>query len=324
MAARDAVVGAQDEADAAAAQIRAAEANLHQARADVSAAEAKAVQTASDLARARGMYEAGAASKQAYEAADALNTSTQSALTAARERVNSANAAVAQDKAKRSSALSQVAQAKSRLVAAVQTAAQAQAGVAVARTGLAQAQGHLQQAKAALSGSLTAPQQISMSEAQRKAAAARALQAEAAANSARLQLSYTTITAPVRGVVSQKSVQLGQYVQPGQMLMAVVPLDNIWVVANFKETQVGRMRVGQRAKVRVDAYPRGELRGRVQSIGAATGSKFSLLPSENATGNFVKVVQRIPVKITLDLKGRQAPPSLRIGMSVIPTILLAR
>jgi membrane fusion protein, multidrug efflux system len=317
--ARDTVASAKDDVDAAAAQVSAAEAGLQQAQSDVTAAEARAKQSTSDLARFKSMFEAGAASRQAYESADALNTANQAALAAARDRVASAKAVIAQAKAHKSSVLSQVAQAKSRLVAAVQTAAQSQAGIAVARTGLAQAQARLQQAQAAYSGSLTAPQQIAISQDQRRSATAKAAQAAATLSSAKLQLSYTQINSPVTGIVSQKTIQLGQYVQPGQMLLAVVPLNGVWVVANFKETQVGRMKVGQKATISVDAYPQHDIRGRIQSIGAATGAKFSLLPAENATGNFVKVVQRIPVKIVLD---RPFPKGavLRLGMNVIATV----
>jgi len=115
-------------------------------------------------------------------------------------------------------------------------------------------------------------------------------------------------------------------VSKGQLLMAVVPLnpEDLWITANYKETQLTRVHPGQEVRIRVDTFPDLELRGKVDSIMAGTGSVFSLFPPENATGNFVKVVQRIPVKITLDLKGHQAPPSLRIGMSAIPTILVNR
>lgn len=317
--ARDAVAVAKSDVEAAAASISAAEAGLAQARADVTAAEAKAKQATSDLARFKSLFEAGATSKQLYESADTANTSAWAALEASKDKVDVAKAAITQAQARKASTEKQVDQAKSRLVAAVQTAAQAQAGVAVARTGLTQAEARLQQAKAAESGARTAPEQVSISEAQRMAAVARAKQAAAAANSAKLQLSYTSMRSPLGGIVSQKTIQLGQYVQPGQMLMAVVPLKNVWVVANFKETQVGRMRPGQTAIISVDAYPEHDIRGHIQSIGAATGSKFSLLPAENATGNFVKVVQRIPVKIVLDRPFSKGAV-LRPGMNVIATV----
>ena len=136
---------------------------------------------------------------------------------------------------------------------------------------------------------------------------------------AELQLSYTSIVAPIDGVVTKKMVEVGQIVQPGQGLLVLVPLHDIWVTANFKETQLARVRPGQTAEVHVDMYGE-KFKGHVDSIAGATGSRLSLLPPENATGNFVKVVQRIPVKIVLD----PIPPEkavLRPGMNVDATII---
>jgi membrane fusion protein (multidrug efflux system) len=143
---------------------------------------------------------------------------------------------------------------------------------------------------------------------------------------AELDLTYTTVPSPTDGHVTRKRVEPGLMVSRGQLLMAVVPLnpEELWITANYKETQLTGVHSGQEVRIRVDTFPGLELRGKVDSIMAGTGSIFSLFPPENATGNFVKVVQRIPVKITLDLKGHPAPPSLRIGMSVISTILVAR
>ena len=135
---------------------------------------------------------------------------------------------------------------------------------------------------------------------------------------ARTDLERTTVRAPVSGVVSKKTVEVGQVVQPGQPLMAVVPLEDIWVTANFKESQLKDVRPGQPVTIKVDAYGR-TYQGRVDSIAAATGAKFSLLPPENATGNFVKVVQRVPIKIVFD-KGQDPQHLLRPGMSVMPTV----
>jgi membrane fusion protein (multidrug efflux system) len=143
--------------------------------------------------------------------------------------------------------------------------------------------------------------------------------ARAALEAAELQLSYTTVVAPVGGVVTHKSVEVGQIVQPGQQLLVVVPLQDIWVTANFKETQLAKVRPGQRAEATVAMYGK-TFTGRVDSIAGATGSRLSLLPPENASGNFVKIVQRIPVKIVLD----PIPPEkaiLRPGMNVDATIL---
>jgi len=135
---------------------------------------------------------------------------------------------------------------------------------------------------------------------------------------AELNLQYATVKAPAKGIVSRKSVEPGQTVQAGQPLLAIIPLETVWVTANFKETQLKDLRPGQKAIVSVDAYGR-EFNGHVESIAAATGARFSLLPPENATGNYVKVVQRVPVKIVLD-EGQNAEQLLRPGMSVVPTV----
>ena len=137
---------------------------------------------------------------------------------------------------------------------------------------------------------------------------------------AQLNLGYTAVVAPVSGIVGQRSVQPGQNVAPGQQLLTIVPLDdqNIWVTANFKETQLKRIRSGQPATISVDAYGR-SYKGHVLSVAGASGSVYSILPPENATGNYVKVVQRIPVKIVLE-KGQDPEHRLRPGMSVIPTV----
>ncbi len=153
------------------------------------------------------------------------------------------------------------------------------------------------------------------------AAQAQVSQRQADLEYAQLQLSYATVTAPENGVVSKKSVEVGEYVQAGQPLMAIVEDREVWVVANFKETQLRQMRVGQPVDIQVDAYPQHTFRGRIESIAAATGAKFSLLPPDNATGNFVKVVQRIPVKV-LFTDPPDAMHPLRVGMDVTATVAL--
>ncbi len=193
------------------------------------------------------------------------------------------------------------------------------AAVAEAEHGTQNATAVLAQARAELASTRTGPQQVAVSRARAESARARLDLAGAAVQQATLNLEYTTVKAPAGGVVSRKSVEPGQVVQPGQPLLAIVPLDDIWVIANFKETQLKRMRSGQPVKVRVDAYGR-SYRGRVQSLAAATGARFSLLPPENATGNYVKVVQRVPVKIVFD-KGQDPGHLLRPGMSVVPTVV---
>lgn len=144
-------------------------------------------------------------------------------------------------------------------------------------------------------------------------------QARTALKSALLQLSYCTITAPVNGIVSKKNIQIGQVVAPGQPLMAIADNQKVWIVANFKETQLKNMRPGQQAEIEVEAYSDEKFTGKIESIAQATGAKFSFLPADNATGNFVKVTQRIPVKIMLD-EGSQKKLALRAGMSVNVTV----
>jgi membrane fusion protein (multidrug efflux system) len=163
-----------------------------------------------------------------------------------------------------------------------------------------------------------AQQQVAAARQQVAVAEAVVKQRQADLDNARLQLSYTTITAPGNGVVSKKGVQPGQVVGPGQQLMGLVASERTWVIANFKETQLENMRVGQPVTVEVDAYPNEEFQGHVESLSAATGARFALLPPDNASGNFVKVTQRVPVKIVLDKADPQHP--LRAGMSVVATV----
>ena len=148
-----------------------------------------------------------------------------------------------------------------------------------------------------------------------------ARQKESALAEAKLHRGYAEIAAPTDGYVTRKNVEAGQVVAPGQWLLAVATLSDVWVVANYKETQIEKIRPGASARIRVDTYPGKEFNGKVESIMAGTGSAFSLFPPENATGNYVKVVQRVPVKIVLD-KGADPEHVLRIGMSVEPTVLV--
>jgi len=152
---------------------------------------------------------------------------------------------------------------------------------------------------------------------------ARILQKKAQLEEARLQLSYTRITAPRDGYITRKGVEPGANVQAGQPLMALVPLQDAWITANYKEAQLTHIRPGQRVEFTVDAYPGRRFTGRVDSIMAGTGAAFSLLPPENATGNYVKVVQRVPVKVVID-SNSDPEHLLRVGMSVIPTVLTGR
>jgi membrane fusion protein (multidrug efflux system) len=192
--------------------------------------------------------------------------------------------------------------------------------VSVAESRLSQAKRVVEQAQAEVRSAGTGPDQVAVTQARISAADAKAKLAEAAVQQARLNLQYTTVRSVSPGVVSKKNIEPGQIVQMGQPLLAIVPLEDIWVTANFKETQLRYMRPGQRVSVQVDAYGK-RYEGRVESIAAATGARFSLLPPENATGNYIKVVQRIPVKIVF-LPGQDPEHALRPGMSVVPTVFL--
>ena len=194
----------------------------------------------------------------------------------------------------------------------------AKATVDAAQAATATAQSHVVQAEAQVRSASTAPQQVEVTRSQAGAASAQVAKDEAAVKQAELNLQYTTIMSPVTGVASKRNVEPSQWVQPGQPLVAITDLDDLWVTVNFKETQLKNMRVGQSATVHVDAYGQ-DFRGHVDSIGGATGSRLSLLPPENATGNFVKVVQRVPVKIVFE-KGQDVR-QLRPGMSVEATVI---
>jgi membrane fusion protein (multidrug efflux system) len=275
------------------------EATMTQARAGVGLAEAavKAAQSAVESARAdvaAAQAEAGRreADVKRYEAIDVRAVSQQQ-RDAARA---SADAATAQ------------------LSAAQKRAAAAEAQVAEAQAHVSQAQGVLQAAQ-------TAPQQVASAEAQVKTAEAAVREGQAQVQAAQQQLGYTRIVAPVAGRITRKSAQPGQYVEAGQGLCMVVS-PNVWVTANFKETQLTHMHGGQVVEIRVDAYPDRVFHGRVASIQAGTGSRFSLMPPENATGNFVKVVQRVPVKIVFE----ESPAAQRLlgpGMSAVPRVRVA-
>jgi membrane fusion protein (multidrug efflux system) len=200
--------------------------------------------------------------------------------------------------------------------------ASGKANVQAAEQAVRQAQGKLLQARADLRSAQTAPEQVSMTIAKAHAADAQALERKALLDQADLNLSYTVVRSPVTGIIGKRTVEVGQNVGIGQELVEVVPLDDVWVTANFKETQLAHMRPGQPVEIKVDAYGR-TWKARVTNMGAGAGSVFSLLPPENATGNYVKVVQRVPVRLDFD---RSAGPDfnaeglLKPGLSVEPEV----
>jgi membrane fusion protein (multidrug efflux system) len=271
-------------ADAQAA-VEAARAGVPAAQADLAQANANLEKTQADYARYTSLYQSGAIAAQQLDAARAAY-----------------NVSLAQQR----SAQEGVQQAQAKLV-------QAQQGVSAAQAKLASTQGQLQEAQAT-------GVQTQVNRSQYDAAVATIAQAQANLKEAQLQLSYTNITAPTDGRVGNKNVEVGQQVQPGQPLLAVVGND-FWVVANYKETQLKKMQPGEMADIHIDAFPDHTFRGRIDSLSPASGADFALLPPDNATGNFTKVVQRIPVKIVFDpaslqgYEGRITP-----GMSAVISV----
>jgi len=284
--ARGGVTQAQSSVAASEKEIEAARARIVSAQARLREAEANAAKSARDVERLRGLLAKDEVSQQMFDATSATAEAQKAAVDSAKSQI-----------------------------------AEAEAGLRVAESKLAQAHASEQQAHAELQTAQTGPSQVTATKARAAAAEAHAQQARAALAQAELNLKYTTVTAPIRGIVSKKGINVGQVVAAGQPLFAIVQIDDVWVTANFKETQLKEMRPGQRAVVSVDAYGGKDFTGKVDSISGATGARFSLLPPENATGNFVKVVQRVPVKIVLD-PGQDPDHRLRPGMSVTPTVYL--
>ena len=204
--------------------------------------------------------------------------------------------------------------AKSDLAAAEQQLSAAQQAVVIARANARSAQARVSRSESQFKETKAREQQVPIAEASYKSALAAVERAKAALQQAELNLAYTHITAPITGQVTQKSVDLGQYVSPGQLLFTIVPLDQVYITANFKETQLAHVAPGQKVRFHVDTYTE-EFEGVVDSIAGASGSRQALLPPQNATGNFIKVVQRIPVKI-LVTPNKNRNLVLRPGMNV--------
>ena len=290
--------GSESQQGEAEAQVAYAKAALDQARAELAAEEAKYQQAFLDLKRYRELARSNTISPQQL---DHIETT---------ERMAAADLTAARSKAGTQQSLLQ--RAESSLKAAGDNVRQNQAQV-TAR--IAQRE----QAKARLASARSAPVQVSQSSSRAEASKADVESARAMVEQATLDLSYTRIVAPTDGYVTNKNIEPGVYVQVGQSLMAIVT-PNVWVTANFKETQLDNIRPGQPAMVSVDAFPDTPLHARVDSIQRGTGSRFSLLPPENATGNFVKVVQRIPVKIVFDRAEEYSRHRLVPGMSVVTRV----
>jgi membrane fusion protein (multidrug efflux system) len=278
------------------------------------------VNTSSQLSSARAEVDSAgaglAAAQQQFAGAQATLREAEANDLKAQDDVERYAPLAAKDEIPRQQFTQAVASQKST-AAAVEAS---RASAAAAEQAVTQARARFTEMQASLKYADTRPQQISLQQSRADAARAQVQQAAAALQQAQLNLQYATIVAPVSGIVGQRSVQPGQYLPAGEQLLSIVPLDthNIWVTANFKETQLKEMRPGQPATISVDTYGR-QYDGHVDSIAAATGARYSLLPPENATGNYVKVVQRIPVKILLT-EGQDLEHLLRPGMSVEPAV----
>ncbi|MBE9180703.1 HlyD family secretion protein [Oculatella sp. LEGE 06141] len=285
---------AQGSVGEAIASISSAQAALTEAQAGVPAAQAQIAQAQADLQKAQTDY-------QRYE------TLYQQGAISAQQR-DTARAAY------------EVALAAAN--AAQQGVQQAQAQVTQAQEGIAEAQAHLQASQGGVQQAQATGVQTEVNRSQYDAAVAQIAQAQATLQDAQLQLSYTQITAPAAGQVGHKTVEVGQQVQPGQPLMAIVG-EAPWITANFKETQVARMHPGEAVEIHIDAFPSHPFMGQVESLSPASGAQFSLLPPDNATGNFTKVVQRIPVKITFDPTSIQPyEHSITAGMSATVSVVV--
>ena len=258
--------------------------DLAWAQANIEKSQANAQLAQADLERYTPLMQKGEISKQQYDAAKANAEATASGLKADQEKL-----------------------------------AQAERSVDIAKAQLDAARARVQQAQAGIVSAKADTKQIVMRQADAQGKVAKVQQARAAVEAAQLNIEYATIVAPVDGVATHKQVEVGQIVQQGQGLMVVVPLHDVWVTANFKETQLRAMKPGQKAEVKVDTYGK-TFTGHVDSIAGATGAVLSLLPPENATGNYVKVVQRVPVKIVLD-PIPQEKAVLRPGMNVVATVI---
>jgi membrane fusion protein (multidrug efflux system) len=274
------------------ATVEAKRAGMAAMTAEVTGAQSTLRQNTREMERMRSLMQSGFVAQRDYDQAERAEATAAATLEATQRRLTQAEKEVQQAEAALASRVLAVGQAKQRV----------------------------NEARAALGRVESQRRQVTVKEAETERAAASLSQAQADLAFAELQLQHAEVRAPVDGVISKKSVEPGQVVQMGQPLLAIVPLHDVWVVANFKETQLGRVRAGMPATVEIDTFPGKVYHGTVDSLSAGTGARFSLLPPENATGNWVKVVQRVPVKIRLDARELGNPHTLRAGMSAYVVI----
>lgn len=283
---------AQQQIDAAKAGVGQARAQVNVAQANVPSARAALARANADLSRTASLVKTGDLAQQTLDAQRAAQAQAQAQYQAAMDNVTAAQTAVAQ--------------AQARYTASIATANAARAGIGAQQGQLTTAQGHLSESDT--------PFKVTASQAQANAAEAQVSSLDAQVRTAQDQLNDTVIRSPIDGYVGAKNVEIGATVAPGQSLMNIVPKSNVYVTANFKETQLGKIKVGANVEVKVDAYKGTTFHGKVEAIAPASQNTFSLVPSQNATGNFVKVTQRVPVRITVNDAPADKP--LRVGMSV--------
>jgi membrane fusion protein (multidrug efflux system) len=296
--AQAAVATAESQSAQAQAQLAVSRAALEQARADLVAAEARYEQARDHLLRTRSLVEKHATSQENLEEATAADRVTRADITVAEQKISAQGAVVKQMQA--------------AAAAAESILHQAEAGVAARKAVLLSAEAQLASAQ-------SAPQEVAQSRSKTEEAQADVAHAEAELKQAKLNLSYTKIYAPISGYITRKNAEAGAFVQVGQPLLALVD-PHVWVTANFKETQITNIHSGQPVTIKIDSYPGVVFPARVDSIQWGTGARFSLLPPENATGNYVKVVQRVPVKIVFENSQQLKQYILGPGMSVVPTV----
>jgi membrane fusion protein (multidrug efflux system) len=311
---KEAVVTAQNNASAA-----------HSA---VGAAQAEADRAAKDLQRYQDLYKTEAVSRQQFDTAQAAATSAAANLLAAQQRAAAADSQVSQAKSGVAQAEQQVNAAKSQAEAASKQVQVAQAGVGLAAANRTQigiqdsnvrtSQGQANQAGAELQAAQAGVEQIALREKQIATAKAQLQQAQAAVDRAKVRVGQTFLYAPTDGYVVKHTANVGTAINPGQTIVTITRGNDLWVMANFKETQLENVREGQGADIEVDAFPGKKFHGKVLSVLRATGSATTLLPPDNSTGNFTKIVQRVPVKLSVE--GSEASSLLRQGMSVVATI----
>ena len=285
--------GAARALDERRSKLRARRAAVQAAQAEVAARQADFERAGLDRSRVAALHERELTARQDIDHANNAFKTAAAVLEAARQRLDVASAEVAQ----------------------------AEAEVATQEVVLAQAGRQRDEAAHSLGDARSRRGEVTVRSAEAASAEAQLAEARAMLREAELNLEYTTITAPAAGRVTRRTVEVGQTVQPGQPLLAIVDLSNVWIIANYKETQLTDVRAGQRAAISVDTHPGLVFRARVDSIQSGTGSRFSLLPPENASGNYVKVVQRIPVKLVLE-PNQHGHALLVPGMSVVPVIEL--